>query len=212
MSDAGVTLTRRTRPSPAEAEQLRAIYLAGFPPSQRVDFDGLLEAVAEGDVWLFTAHAGGDVAGFALVHPMPLPGLYLLDYFAVAPEQRGRGLGGAVLRLLAEQLAGEPDAWGMLLEVESDEWGSEAERALRRRRIGFYRRNGASLVEALPVHYGPSMVDDSLLELKLMWLPLRPDAPPPTGPDLRRAVIALYEEAYGLPPHHPLVRRSLDRL
>lgn len=69
----------------------------------------------------------------------------LLDYFAVAKEQRGEGIGSRCLTLLKEEIRRQ--SFGtLILEVENPRFGKdEAEKKLRRRRISFYMRNGMTL-------------------------------------------------------------------
>lgn len=69
----------------------------------------------------------------------------LLDYFAISKEMRGKGYGSRCLALLKEEI--EKQKFGtLILEVENPRFGrDEEEKALRRRRIAFYRRNGMTL-------------------------------------------------------------------
>ena len=64
----------------------------------------------------------------------------LLDYLASTPRMRGKGQGGAFLQELNAQL-GAP----VLGEVEALTSKDPDENALRRRRMGFYNRNGFAL-------------------------------------------------------------------
>ena len=61
----------------------------------------------------------------------------LIDYLGVTAARRNGGLGGEILRLLQEKFR---DWEGILVESEAPEGGPED--ALRRRRLGFYQRNG----------------------------------------------------------------------
>jgi GNAT superfamily N-acetyltransferase len=67
---------------------------------------------------------------------------YLLDYLAVFSEKRNGGIGSEILRLLLEYLH---DARMITVEAEDPEFAdNDADRELRSRRIGFYKRNGYS--------------------------------------------------------------------
>lgn len=80
--------------------------------------------------------ADGREAGYALVVRHPAVPFVLLDYLAT--EHRGRGDGRACLVLLQNEYP-----QGILAEVENEEPGLPGEEnALRRRRLGFYRRAG----------------------------------------------------------------------
>lgn len=65
---------------------------------------------------------------------------YLIDYFAIFPEYRNKGLGGESIRLLYEYL---PEDGLIILEVEDPFYTKETDlKDLQTRRIGFYERNG----------------------------------------------------------------------
>jgi len=206
-----LSIRRRLRVEGAERQALRAIFEGSFPPEEREDFDAVMAGVDGGNPWLFTAHLGEELAGFACGLPLTGPGIQLLGYLAMAPEYRSQGLGAALLRLLAENLRAREGAKELLLEVESDEAGPPEERALRRRRIGWYRRNGVRRLEGVPPLRMPSMADDGVVETKLMWLPLREGAAEPVGERLRACLVALFTEGYHTPPDHPLLREALRR-
>ncbi len=102
---------------------------------------------------------------------------------------------------------------GFILEVESDDEGDDAERHLRKRRIGFYKRNGAHLVECAPRFRVPSMIPgDAPLPEKLMWLPLKSDAPPPHGDKLRDCITSIFTPDYGLAADDSLLQETLKEL
>ena len=80
--------------------------------------------------------ANGQEAGYAFVVRHPAAPFVLLDY--IATEHHGRGDGTALLALLKNEYL-----QGILAEVDDpEEAAEEPERALRRRRLGFYRRAG----------------------------------------------------------------------
>ena len=82
------------------------------------------EAVGYAMVWLPANRQGG-----------------LLEYFGVLRGKRDRGLGSAILDLLAQR-------YGQLFgEAEAPDSGDPAENDLRRRRIAFYERNGFRVLD-----------------------------------------------------------------
>ncbi|MBN2392278.1 MAG: GNAT family N-acetyltransferase [Anaerolineae bacterium] len=136
------------------------LYETAFPPAERmlVSFylrllrekrDGLhqhhhLLAVQREGVFVGLAH-------YVLVTEHQLAWLWM---FAVTPEARNQGLGttiyGDVVRRLPSSII------AMLLEVERPDLAhTEAERELAERRIAFYRRQGARLLEG--IHYVQSV-------------------------------------------------------
>ncbi len=76
-------------------------------------------------------------------------GAYLMDYLMTMPEHRDNGLGG---RFLSQLLDG-PFAERLILgEAEAPDGGPEDE--LRRRRLGFYRRNRFEQTDVMSWVYG----------------------------------------------------------
>ena len=76
--------------------------------------------------------------------------LRLMDYFAVTPELRGRGVGSAFLAALDAVLGGVC----ILGEVEMPDSHDAGLNAMRLRRIAFYERAGFSLTGAACRLYG----------------------------------------------------------
>ncbi len=67
---------------------------------------------------------------------------YLVDYLAVYPEERDKGRGATILKLLSEYIT---DAEIMIIEVEDPFYAeSSEEKELQERRVSFYFRNGCS--------------------------------------------------------------------
>lgn len=93
-------------------------------------------------------------------------GWALLDYLCVSADWRNDGLGGKILRLLAEA---EP---GTVIFGEAEVPADAPDPAMAERRLGFYRRNGLQMAdyetEVFGVHYktlylADRKVDDEML-------------------------------------------------
>ncbi len=208
-----LTFTLPARVNPEDIDPLRAIMFDSFPPSQRGDFDRWLNGIAEGRHWLYLAETHRTPIGFATIHPWITADAHLLEYLAVAREYRGKNYGAALLQHVIRSVGALGKAEGIILEVESDDDGTAAERELRKRRIGFYERNGAQLVECAPRFRVPNMIPggEPLLE-KLMWIPLHDHAAPSRGAKLRDCVIGIYTLDYGRSADDTLLQEALNEL
>ena len=83
----------------------------------------------------------GEAMGYAMVWLPPEGQGALLEYFGVLRGKRNAGLGTRILHRLAEQ-------YGQIFgEAEAPTSDDPAENDLRRRRIGFYLRNGLRLLD-----------------------------------------------------------------
>jgi ribosomal protein S18 acetylase RimI-like enzyme len=180
------------------SSHLRALYTSSFPASERADFDALIASVARGERLLFIATINDDLVGFAMLFPLRDTDTVLLEYFAVASRQRNRGIGGEILQRVVARLRDARAETGIILEVESDAEGDPAERALCARRIAFYERNGARVIETTRDYRVPNLAGAGTLAMKLMWLPLRDHAPLPANDQLCVYIRAIYLQVYEL--------------
>lgn len=124
-------------------EELSALYRArmtqDFPPQELKPLKSMLELMAEGRYQALGLCEGADLLGYALVWREPEVPFVLLDYLGTLPGVRNRGLGGQLLDQLADYYREERGIFG---EAEAPEEGDSAGAELRRRRLGFYLRNG----------------------------------------------------------------------
>ena len=199
------TLSRRM------ANQVRAIYQASFPPSERTPFSQIVKAIERGERLATIAQHAENVVGFAIVNPLPVAGIYLLAYAAVVKHMRGQGTGTALLRHVATDLRTQENARGMLIEVDPPETGLADEIALRRRRIQFYRRNGARMITEVPYRI-PNLAGQGSLEMRLMWLPLDGGDRMICQPELRDCIVGIYAVTYGRAEVDPLLASILRDL
>lgn len=121
-------------------EELTALYqhelTADFPKSELKPLKAMLRLMDQGRYEPLLVTDGGQALGYAMVWLPENRAGALLEYFGVLRKLRNGGLGTAVLGLLMErygQIFGEVEAPG-----PEDSPGYD----LRRRRIGFYERNG----------------------------------------------------------------------
>lgn len=199
---------------PEAARQFRAIYEASFPPAERDDPISLLASIASGERTCHLAVDEADVVGFAVALPLKDVPAFFLEYLAVEPTNRNQGIGQLLLHHVRSRLA-EHDGKiaGAIFEVERPEDAIVEEQDLRRRRIGFYLRNGAFVVGCADRYRAPRLDDHGTLAFQLMWLPVVGNtSSAPKGELLRRCVSAILTQSYGLDATDPLVRSNLEAL
>lgn len=116
-------------------ESMEALYEEAFPAAERKPFQMLLDRRGGGQVELLAIRGEQGFRGLAIT-AMDRD-LVLLDYFAVAPSQRGQGTGSRALGLIGEYYRGKR----LFLEIEEPD--PQAGNQLQRlKRLAFYRRNG----------------------------------------------------------------------
>ena len=192
--------------------QLRVIYLNSFPPSEREDFQTVIGSITDGSRRLFTVEEFGELLSFAVVVPLADTDVQYLEYIATAEQARSKGVGGVLLQFICTYLRSSGSVSGLLLEVQSEQAGPEQERPLRRRRIEFYKRHGASLVDAAPAYRAPNLDGEGTTPFRLMWIPIRSEAPSLSGAMLRQCIVSLYRQSYGRSAGDPLLQSVLDGL
>jgi GNAT superfamily N-acetyltransferase len=98
-------------------------------------------------VWVMKG--AGRVTGFSIVFLPPAERFALLEYMAVAPEWRNRGVGSGLFKQTVERaVSAERPSLPILLEVDSDRQAG-ADQQIRTRRQRFYRRLGCVRISGL---------------------------------------------------------------
>jgi ribosomal protein S18 acetylase RimI-like enzyme len=207
--DRSLKIVRLESESAGAFAQVEGIYLEAFPPAERVDFRDLLAAVTEGSRTLFAAQEEGQVLAFAITTTLPGTGIHCLEYFAVCRGLRGQGVGSRLLRAVLRNLATSDVVSGLILEVESEETASERDREIRRSRIAFYRRNGAYLIDEVERFLAPDLSGTGTIDMRLMWLPADGAPARLSAPELKAAILGIYERCYELTPDDTRVEATL---
>jgi len=186
--------------------QLFAIYAASIDPREQKPEAWIRAMVVAPEYRVWMVQREGRVLGFSILFVPPGKGFALLEYMAVAPEQRGHGFGAQLFRkTVAQALTPEGATLPVLLEVDSDREAS-SDRALRTRRLHFYRRLGcraiAGLAYLMPLRgVGPAP------QMHLMIYP-EPTAPLALA-DLKRWLETIYQDVYHAGPDDPRIAQML---
>lgn len=162
-----------------------------FPPNECKPFGDILALVDQGRYEVWGLFDGDALLGYATLWMEPADkSCILLDYLGVTAARRNGGLGGQIVRMLAEQLAGKSM---LLIEAERPvEGDAPAENALRQRRLRFYERCGfvpaydmatcgmrfTTFLPELPADLAPVMALH-----RAIYGPARTDVKVPLGPD-----------------------------
>ena len=124
------------------AEQLTNVYLnemrRDFPPSELKPLSMILNSEAAGTAHTWGVYDNETLAAYLLMVRPQGSAVSQLDYFAVLPAYRAKGLGAQLLAQLPEHEAG---ADAILIEAECPEKAEDEAMAVRR--LGFYARCGA---------------------------------------------------------------------
>lgn len=204
---AGLVATAIAGISENQLARVQAIYSEAFTSELRVPFSEL------------TAPGGADQTFVALenVEPVGLAALRLLGsvrwsflrYFAIAEDRRSQGVGRQFWGLVGALLRDAHWPERVVFEVEDPaDAEAEAEGLIRERRINFWTACGARLLPA-PGYVLPDYTGTGPTEPMLLMAGGPAELPPVKGDVLRRLVLAIYTDRYGLSPTDPLVSQAL---
>lgn len=183
------------------------IYRQSFDISEQVPLQNLLPQAEKEfqEAHLLSVHFQGQVAGMISVFVSQNAPLAYLDYLAVAPELRSRGLGSAILAGLRRYLLSQP-TWklepllGICLEAAdpSEEGIDDSTHRERIRRIDFYVRNGGFVLDH--VDYFAPQINPNLQPPKycLLVLPCQPGWIPQAREDVRLILDTILLYGYGI--------------
>jgi GNAT superfamily N-acetyltransferase len=190
--------------------QFYAIYAASIVVREQKPqgWIGAMIGAPEYRVWV--ARTGGVVRGFSILFLPPAGGFALLEYMAVAQEQRNRGLGRQLFRRSLDcAVTSEGRRLPVVLEIDSDREPS-SDRAMRTRREGFYRRLGCVRIAGL--HYiMPLPGEGSSPEMDLMVHSAEPLDSLGRG-ELKRWLQVIYRDVYRCSPDDPRIGQMLQHL
>lgn len=142
-----------------------------FPADELKPLSYLQKMRADGHYDPYALFREGEVVGYAFYWKAG-ESYMLLDYFAVTPEERNKGTGGALLRDMLEHFC--VDGRGVFCEAEIPNSGDPEVDALRTRRVNFYKRNGMKQmgfttkifnVPYVVLAHGPEISDEELMEI-----------------------------------------------
>lgn len=126
-----------------DARELTALYqtelVNAFPPTELKPLKSMLTLMEQDRYEALGLYDEKGLHGYALTWLEPGIPFALLDYFGTLEGQRGTGLGTKMLDMLSEHYR---DHRGIFGEAEGAFSLDPEEKALQRRRLAFYERNG----------------------------------------------------------------------
>lgn len=138
-----------------------------FPPSELRPYKNIEMLTKQGYYFCYGLYEDSRLLAYAFFTKSADRNYCLLDYYAVVAGLRGSGIGSKFFPLLREKMQTMD---GILIEVESVESTDvEEEKALRRRRIAFYEKNGCVMTKAKCLLYG--------VDFCIMAMPIRKPVP-----------------------------------
>lgn len=182
------------------------IYNDSFPSNERQPLPVVKRRIEEEKSVLYAGLLNGEVICMALLWNFKNMEFVLLDYFAVKKEYRNRKTGTAFFRFLSETV-NDLNKY-MIMEVEDYLSGGNTEE--RKRRINFYIRNGAYILNDTP-YILPSLDNTLPTEMLLMISP-EYKSNRMEQKYVSNLIAGLYTELYGKTGNDPLLLSILEKL
>ena len=170
-----------------EFRSLVKLYEEGFPENERKPIALLRPMLANERYHFLFATERERSIGFAIVCELSGGAAALLEYIAVAPNSRGRGLGQRMFLAAAKAVC------ALLIEVESDR-AEGSDRFWRMRRKRFYRSLGARELQSLSWIMPPVMATPPP---PMEMMVLATGANTIALDQLRQWLVSIYVDVYG---------------
>lgn len=121
----------------ADDGQLRRLYETAFPEGEQIPYDELIQLLKLMDIDYTAYYEGEMLVGLTMV--LRLPRYNWGWYFAVTEELRGKGYGQDILTSVLDKYS---DGHPFVIDIESPLQADAPNPEQRKRRHGFYLRNG----------------------------------------------------------------------
>lgn len=124
----------------SEFKQSIEIYKYSFPANETRPADKIVDMLRnDQDYHLFISLNNELVTGMSLMHVFSSLRMGLLDYMAVIPNLRGRGIGNNLFNFTFKKFRSiVSNGVGLMMEVQKDNARNLQEGTLRKKRIKFY--------------------------------------------------------------------------
>jgi GNAT superfamily N-acetyltransferase len=197
-------LVRVTDQSSRRYAEAIAILHEAIAPEAQLPEQRFHDLLFSGRYRLFAFAENDEVLGMALVYFSEQLRFAWLDYFAIRSDMRGRGLGSDLFRGIVQMaIEQSPQAHWLLFEVD-DEYQDDPQReAVCKRRVEFYRRLGARVLENVPYKFPSAFAEP--IRMQLMAYQLRSDARL-SPDDLSQIVKEVFSNIHGRGDEDDLLR------
>jgi GNAT superfamily N-acetyltransferase len=188
--------------------ELYEIYAASIPARERKPEARICAMVGAPAYTVWVMKGAGRVKGFSILFSPPAERFALLEYMAVAPEWRNRGVGSQLFKQTMERAVTPKDrSLPIVLELDSDREASGDQR-IRTRRQQFYRRLGC--VRIADLHYIlPLPGQGPVPEMDLMVYAAEPLRQLPKT-ELERWLRTIYRDVYHCSSDDPRIDQMLQ--
>lgn len=121
-------------------KNIYSYYLEIFPENERKTLKMIKSSFDEGYTKIIKINQSDNLCGFMIINKIKENGYAILDYFAILPQYRSKGIGTKALKLLIDE---ETKNKGIFIEIEKIGLGKDdKENLIRKKRKKFYEKIG----------------------------------------------------------------------
>jgi ribosomal protein S18 acetylase RimI-like enzyme len=157
-----------------EFKQSLDIYKSSFPQNETRPIEKVVQMLKNDENYhLFTYLNDKAVVGISLMYIFRSLNIGFLDYIAIKPNYQRRGIGKELFEFTFEKFRSDvSNGIGLLIEVQKENVHDLEERNLREKRIRFYMRLGAKIMDRVNYILPPIQPGFGSEEMYLMIRPL----------------------------------------
>jgi GNAT superfamily N-acetyltransferase len=157
-----------------EFEQSLDIYKSSFPSNETRPIEKVVVMLKnDKNYHLFISVNNNSVVGISLMYIFYPLRIGLLDYMAVIPNYRRRGIGEKLFKFTLQKFnALVSNGIGLLIEIQKETVLDPEESVIRKKRISFYTSLGAKVLEGVNYLLPPMRNGGEAEEMYLMIRPL----------------------------------------
>ena len=157
-----------------EFEQSMEIYKSSFPSNETRAVEGIVLLLKNDlNYHLFISKNNNSVVGISLMYIFNSLKIGLLDYMAITPAYRRRGMGKELFKFTFDKFCSLiNNGIGLLMEIQIEGVNDPKEKVVRKNRIRFYTRLGAKLLEGVNYLLPPTQNDNVPEKMYLMIRPI----------------------------------------
>ncbi len=193
-----------TNVNSADFDDAIAIYAGSIPAEERQSLNVIEKRVANKKERMFTGRLCKEIVLVALMYPLAGTRFILLDYLAVKEGYRNKGFGSTFVKNIF-RLSQEKNKT-FIIEVDDPRAGDDLE--IRKRRVAFYRRNGAK--EMKDVKYVLPPFQNSLSTQMVIMLISSNAETCLQGKIVKELFIQIYKELYSRGENDSFLKSFLD--
>ncbi len=174
MKNSGIEFKEISDVNSRELEQALYVYSTVLNPDERRETSRIVDMLKnDKNYHLYAAVDSDSVVGISLIYNFEKLGVGFLDYLAVDATRQSNGIGSNLIKYSMKKMGEQMnDPLGLLFETANPDFEDPSEIPLCRRRLNFYKRNGAKILDGVDYMLPPQNKESELWPVHIMMIPV----------------------------------------